>query len=90
MGQLSDLERADVTTLNTPDDLLARLNDQRITRFNAQMRVREDAAAEIKRLRKEVEMWDRRWNALKWCHSGCKEERSSWSDPYDCGGSLGN
>jgi hypothetical protein len=33
------------------DDLLTRLKDQRITTFNAQMDVREQAAKEIERLR---------------------------------------
>lgn len=28
-------------------------------------------------LEREVEMWNRRWNSLKWCHSGCGEDRQS-------------
>lgn len=51
------------------DDLLDRLTDQRITGFNAQMRVREEAAEEIKRLSGELQQWEERWKMLKWCRS---------------------
>ena len=55
--------------MNTPVDssaLIKRLEDQTITSFNAQMRVREEAAIEIRRLALELAEFKRRWDALRW------------------------
>src|SRR5688572_24099824 len=50
----------------------------------------EDAGGqEVRRLRRELEDWERRWTSLKWCHSGCGEDKQSGGGGPRIGGSGG-
>jgi hypothetical protein len=35
-----------------------------------------EALEMLRRAKNELEIWERRWNSLRWCHSGCNEDSS--------------
>lgn len=35
----------------------------------------DEAMEMLRRAKNELEAWEQRWKALRWCHNGCGEDR---------------